>query len=149
MADASPAESAPMAAVPAASTVDDAPAAVSTAVEAAPAKPPAGAERRQYARKGLRGNGRLLIAGRAPLPIRLTDISAGGLGAVAAVNLALKTACTIQFGVPAKAGASKVLETRAAIALSIFSNAEDGFKVGLQFVGLPPAAANAISQYLG
>lgn len=111
-------------------------------------KAPAGIERRQHARKPLRGNARLLLQGRAPFAVRTTDISAGGMGLVASLNMPPKVVGTIQFGLPAKSGGFKGVESRAVVALCIFSNSEDGFKIGLQFAGLPAPAATVITQFL-
>lgn len=51
--------------------------------------------RRKHARKALRRNAHLLFPDRPSILIRTTDISKGGLGAIADVNLLPGTSCTV------------------------------------------------------
>jgi c-di-GMP-binding flagellar brake protein YcgR len=110
---------------------------------------PTGAERRQHERKVLRGSAQLQIAGRPMLAVRMLDLSAGGVGIVSPINLPVKTGCTLRFPLHLQSrGTTTVVEIPSAVTNSIFSGAEDGFKLGLMFKGISVEAAELITQFL-
>ena len=107
-----------------------------------------GTERRQHERKPLRASGQLLLANRAPMEIRTVDLSLGGAGVVAPVNLAPKLTCLVRIALPIKPKGSALIEAQAAVAHSVLSSSQSGFLIGLQFTSVSAASATAIKQFL-
>lgn len=112
-----------------------------------PTNAPAG-DRREHERRVLRSTATILVAGAPPLAVRTLDISASGLGIVAPVNPPVRLNCTVRVTLPLRPKGSVVHESKAVVVHSIFSNVEDGFKVGLRFVDISPEFAMAVIQYM-
>jgi c-di-GMP-binding flagellar brake protein YcgR len=104
--------------------------------------------RRKHARKALRRNAHLLFPDRPSILVRTTDISKGGLGAIADVNLLPGTSCMVRLSLPLHPQDKTVLNIQVQVAHSVFSHAEKGFKVGFQFIDLPPLETEVIAQFL-
>ena len=110
---------------------------------------PSGDERRGQERKILRANAQLRLPGVRPIEVRTLDISVGGMAVVASVNPQAGAACTICIAPVSQPRGAVSVDIRAVIVHSIFSNREDGFKIGLQFADLSPEAIETVSRYLG
>ena len=109
---------------------------------------PSGVNRRQHERKYFRGAAYLLFAGREPIEVRTLDLSAGGLSIVAPANPAINTVVMIRINIPRPTTGADGFEVRVRVAHTMFSQAEDGFKIGLEFVNLTVPLATAILQFL-
>ena len=112
-------------------------------------KEPSGAERRRQVRKTLKGRAYILFAKRDPIAVRTLDISTTGLCIVVPLNPPLKLTCGIRFAVPIRPQGNIVFECQASVIYSVFSNDEDGFKVGLHFANPSEAMTKAIAQFIG
>ncbi len=105
-------------------------------------------ERRQHERKSLRSSAQLVLPNQAPLEVRTVDLSVGGMGVVAAANLAPRLTCLVRVVVPLKPKGVTVIEAQAQVAHGVLSSSHAGFLVGLQFVGISAATAAAIKQFM-
>ena len=108
-----------------------------------------GKERRADERKPLRSQAHLLPLGQAPFAVRLIDISEGGLRVACSVNPPLMTVSLLRMSVPtADRAAPATVEVKVQVINSIYARAEDGFRVGMQFLELSSAHRDVISAYL-
>jgi hypothetical protein len=104
----------------------------------APAPGPGKAEDRRAARrKPLHVTAILRFAGAPPLQARTIDLSAGGLSVNSPVPLPERAACEVEFPLLLRAGVHR-MQLKARVAYSVLS-ATEGFKTGLQFVGVTAA----------
>lgn len=110
--------------------------------------PTPGSERRQHRRAVLRCPAQMLLPGAGPIEVRTVDISAGGMGIVAAVNPPSGVTCLLRMSIPLKPQGSAVIDVQAKVTHSVFGNSENGFKVGLQFTNLSESATSAIDKFL-
>ncbi len=107
------------------------------------------ADRREHERKPLRTEAHLLPPGLAPFPVRLIDISEGGLRISCSVNPPLLSVSVIRLALPNPQRTGMVMvEVRVQILNSIYARTESGFRVGLKFLDLPAATRSSISAYL-
>lgn len=111
--------------------------------------PSSGAERRQSKRRLLRTDALILFDQAHTLKVRTLDISVEGLAIVVTGNPSSGITFRIRFPIPTKTGGHTTIETQARVVHSIYSSAEDGFAVGLHFVGLPSDSTKAIREYVG
>lgn len=102
-----------------------------------------GEERRLY-----RAGALWAPVGLAPLQARTLDLSVSGLGLVSPVNPPVGTRCQVRFVVPTRDHGPMTIDAMAKVARSIFSSAEDGFRVGLMFEPLPEEATRAIQRFV-
>lgn len=105
-------------------------------------------ERREAPRRPLRRPAWFLFPGGQRLEVRTLDISAGGLAVVAPANPPVGMACTIRLTIPTRNGSAEVIEPRVKVMQSLWSTADEGFKVGLRFQELSSAHARLIRDYL-
>ena len=106
-----------------------------------------GINRRQHARKIVRRTAHLKFPDRSVIKVRTTDVSSGGVGVIADLNLAHGTVCMIRLTLPLHPQDKTVLNIQAKVAHSVFSQAEKGFKVGFQFIELA-SAEEAIARFI-
>jgi c-di-GMP-binding flagellar brake protein YcgR len=107
------------------------------------------AERREHERKPLRMEAHLLPPGQPRFSVRLIDISEGGLRMACSVNPPLMSVSVIRMPVPSPdRTAASLIEARVQIINSIYTQAEDGFRVGLKFLDLPAATQKIIADFL-
>lgn len=107
-----------------------------------------GPERRKTERKVLRGPAQLLLPSRDLIETRLIDISLGGIGLLAPVNLLADTACDVKFRAALCGTAAEVFLARGRVARCILSGKEGGFLVGLEFTDLPSTVRDKIKRYV-
>lgn len=88
------------------------------------------------------------LAGQQRFAVRTLDVGPGGLGIVAAANPKPGTGFEVEFVLPGKSRSPVPVKTSVRVIHSVFSSAEDGFKIGLSFVRLPPEVAQAISAFM-
>jgi c-di-GMP-binding flagellar brake protein YcgR len=105
-------------------------------------------ERRQHQRRVLRGPSQIQFENQPFMKTRTMDVSISGLGIVAPVNPPGKTTCTIRFLVPVDTDRQVTVTTSAVVTHSVFSGAEDGFKVGLMFTGLSAETTAILQRYV-
>jgi c-di-GMP-binding flagellar brake protein YcgR len=96
----------------------------------------------------LRSVAQLMMPGQPALMVRTFDIGIGGVGIIAPANLPALLSCRVRIAVPVKGHGSTTVEAQAKVVHSVLSGSEDGFRIGLQFVDLPPVALAAIKQFL-
>ncbi len=109
-----------------------------------------GIERREHERKPMRGQARITINNKPPIIVSTLDIGIGGMAVVSDLNIAAKQACKIEFNILLrKTGEYCGVRTLVMVTYSAFSNSEQGFKLGLQFMGLSDHGRAAVRQYLG
>lgn len=105
-------------------------------------------ERREAPRRALRRPAWFLLPGVRRLEVRTLDISAGGLAVVAPANPPVGMACTIRLTIPTRNSSAEVIEPRVKVMQSLWSTADEGFKVGLRFQDLSSAHARLIRDYM-
>ena len=81
--------------------------------------------------------------GRA-IPARCLDIGLGGAGVVCDLNIPVGTLIVAVMRVPARPSGSAVFEASASVASCTLAGSEGGFRLGLQFNTLSPAATSAL-----
>jgi c-di-GMP-binding flagellar brake protein YcgR len=105
-------------------------------------------DRRVHDRRPLRIPARVLLPNDQAFEVRTMDIGAGGMGIIAGANPKAGTVFAIQFNLPGKTGGGSPLHVKVKVANSVLGIDEDGFKIGLQFLGLDPASERIIRQYV-
>jgi c-di-GMP-binding flagellar brake protein YcgR len=106
------------------------------------------AERRQHDRKPLRVPAELIFPNHPPVPVRLLDVSAGGVGVLASSNPPLGARLAVRFSVPSMGKGASIVEAPVQVAHSVLSGTHGGFVVGLQFTSLSPQSSMAIIKFL-
>ncbi len=106
-----------------------------------------GAERRADPRKPLRANAELLIGGEH-ISVRTLDISTSGIGVSTSINPRSGQTGSLLLAPPGAPRGSSFVAVPVTVVHSILSRGEGGFKVGLRFAELPPAAIEAVRGYL-
>jgi len=105
-------------------------------------------ERRQHERRVLRGPSQLQFGSQPFMNTRTMDVSISGLGLVAPVNPPARTTCTVKFVVPIDVDRNVTITASAIVTHSIFTRAEDGFKVGLMFTGMSAETIAVLQRYV-
>jgi c-di-GMP-binding flagellar brake protein YcgR len=106
-----------------------------------------GAERRHSIRRPLRGFAEVTFAGQSANKARMLDISAAGMGIVAAFNPAPRTPCLIRFTLHTKPSQTQ-FNLKAVVVYSVFSSREGNFRVGLLFANLSAEDADSIQGFV-
>ncbi len=83
------------------------------------------------------------------MDVRTLDISLGGMGVVAPVNLRSGITLTVQFTLPARSKGMTPVQARVQVTHSILGRDEGGFKIGLRFLGVDNNTTAAIREFLG
>ncbi len=108
-----------------------------------------GEERRVFERKSLKGPARISRAGLPSLIGRMSDISLGGACVVSDSNIPVKTVFQLEFNILVRKTSALAGFRAAAVVTHVsFSNADGGFRVGLQFTGLTDIQKQLIVQYM-
>ena len=107
-----------------------------------------GGERRLHKRRTLRTIAHVVLPDQQLVEVRTFDISAGGLGIIAALNPQAGATFSIRMKLVAGSTSSTLIEAPVMVTHSIFGAAEQGFKIGLRFLKLDPEARAVIMQYL-
>jgi len=107
-----------------------------------------GINRRENDRKMLHTRAILAIPGKPILEVRTLDISIGGIGIVASVNLVARIPCKLAFSLPLRHGKKINVEAEGYVTHSLFSNSHDGFKIGIRFKDVSPELEKEIARYL-
>lgn len=105
-------------------------------------------ERRRHERRVLRGPSQLQFGSQPAMNTRTMDVSVSGLGLVAPVNPPAHTTCTVKFVVPIETNRNVTITAAATVTHSIYSRAEDGFKVGLMFTGMSAETTAVLQRYV-
>jgi hypothetical protein len=90
----------------------------------------------------------LLLHGHRIVEARTLDLSAGGLGVVAPVNLPLHLVCGVRLVVPGIPSGAHTVMARAQVMNIVFSGKENGFAIGLRFTSISRQALAIIEAYL-
>jgi hypothetical protein len=104
---------------------------------------PAAQQRRAGRRVALRQSCTLTPIGQPPRQATTFDVGADGLSLIAMRPVSPGTRCRVDFSLPGAIGAR--IEASAKVVYSSFVG-PDGFRIGLVFVDLPEAAADALAQ---
>lgn len=113
-----------------------------------PTTEPDVSERRRSQRKALRTGAVVGLPGGQRFEVRTLDISTGGLAIVAGANPRPGTRFELEFALPMGSRGVMPVRVTAQVAHSVFSSAENGFKVGLFFVDPQPQLAQAVAAYM-
>ncbi|MCA3028677.1 MAG: PilZ domain-containing protein [Rhodocyclaceae bacterium] len=108
-----------------------------------------GIELRQHKRRHLHTTAHVALPDSQVVEVRTTDISAGGLAIIGAINPKVGETLFIRFGIPVKSGGRTTVQATVKVAHSIYGTAERNFKIGLRFLKLEPEAVSSIAQYVG
>jgi c-di-GMP-binding flagellar brake protein YcgR len=104
-------------------------------------------DRRQHERRPFRSMADLLLRNFPLLKVRTIDISSGGLSISSPTDIAPGSGGHIRVNIPTLR-TSVSYNTQAEVMNSIYTRADDGFKVGLKFVNLPAPMATAVKSFL-
>lgn len=107
-----------------------------------------GIERRQHTRRVLRTTAHVLLPDNKRVEVRTFDISAGGLGIVAAINPKAGSTFNIRLNLVLTSTGSTTIEAPVEVTHSVFGSVEQGFKIGLRFLKLESSAISAIALFL-
>lgn len=108
-----------------------------------------GEERRVFERKTLKGPARVTSPGKSPMIGRMSDISLGGACVISDANIPVKTIFQLEFNILVRKTSTLAGFRAAAIVTHVsFSNADGGFRVGLQFTSLSDTQKQLIVQYM-
>lgn len=106
------------------------------------------ADRRQGQRRALRQAAELVLAGNRILPVRIHDVSLGGMSVIAPVNLPAQTIVRVRTLLPLKPAGRLPAELPCTVQYSVLSSAGGGFQVGMHFGALPEAVRAAIAAHV-
>jgi c-di-GMP-binding flagellar brake protein YcgR len=104
-------------------------------------------ERRQFERRPLRVDA-LVLSGSPVFTARTFDISSGGMGIIAGVNVTCGAAYDVEFALPLKAKGALPVRCAVKVVNAVFMGSEGGFRIGLVFTQIAPNMAQAIASYV-
>ncbi len=100
------------------------------------AQPDVKQERRSGPRLRLRTNAFLLLPDGRRLEVRTLDISGGGMGIVADVDLRSGSLFGLSLSLPLRPRGQAQFEVRVQVVNCVFDGTERGFRIGLEFLAL-------------
>ncbi len=103
---------------------------------------------RKHARHYFRTKAQLAFSQQVILTVRTVDISKGGMCVISPNNLPPQAKCKIRFMLIIPPNTQKMCEIQTQVMQSIFSNAEDGFKVGLKFGEIDAETSALLDRFL-
>lgn len=106
------------------------------------------ADRRLGQRRPLRQAAELILPGNRLLPVRIHDVSLGGMSLIVPVNLPAQTGVRIRTSLPLKPAGRLPAELPATVQYSVLSSAGGGFQVGVNFGTLPEPVRAAIAAHV-
>lgn len=109
---------------------------------------PASADQRQHRRRMLQTTAVMMVVGQAPLEVRTTDISLGGLGLVMLANPPANLGVRVRLALPMPSAQLLGVELNGRVVHSVLSRRYGGFAVGLALLSPSPEALRAIKAYL-
>lgn len=101
-------------------------------------------DRRAHDRYAIHVSAQLLLGNGAAVPARTLDIGKGGAGVVCDYNLPVGTRLTVRLRLPARPSGSAEFDSPATVVNCTLAGADGGFRLGLQFGTLAPAALTAL-----
>lgn len=107
-----------------------------------------GMDRRTTERRAFRAPALIKLPSQQLLEVRTFDISVGGIGFVAPLNLRRDLLCDLRVRAPVLTQGPDMLLARGRIAHCILSGKERGFLIGLEFVNLGDIFLSQIKQYV-
>lgn len=110
---------------------------------------PHSTDRRAHERRAFHGTAALQGHGLRPVQVSIVDVSLGGMRVVAPFNPREGDLFGLSTRLPVRPSGSLAVELKVRVTHSILSGHEDGFTLGLVFLDLPAAAAQALRDYLG
>lgn len=90
----------------------------------------------------------MMVVGQAPLEVRTTDISLGGLGLVMLANPPANLGVRVRLALPMPGAQLLGVELNGRVVHSVLSRRYGGFAVGLALLSPSPEALRAIKAYL-
>ena len=105
-------------------------------------------DRRAHGRHPFRTQATLTLPDGRAVICHTMDIGKGGAAVVTDINLPLGFALKVSMRLPAQGGCSKPFEAQAVVANCILAHRDGGFRMGLNFSPLAPAAQAALKGYL-
>ena len=104
-------------------------------------------ERRLHERHPLRAHAAIAFSPTQIFEVKTFDISLGGVGIIADLNLKLGTALFVRIPLPVMPK-TVFIETRAEVTYSALANDMQGFRIGLRFLELDANATSSLRQFL-
>lgn len=105
-------------------------------------------DRREHPRKFLSGAAHLLSPGRAPIEVRMLDISIGGIGLVSPMNMPHEWSGHVRFTLTRGSPGVDTLLVPVQVVHSVLSGRQGGFVLGMRFVDLPEDTLAVITRYI-
>lgn len=109
---------------------------------------PAFNDRRSSDRYAIRTAALLGLPDGLVVDARTLDVGLGGAGVVSDLNLPVGTAVALRVNLPAPTGGSAVFEATAKVVNCTLAGRDGGFRLGLQFDPLSPAASAVLGGLL-
>ncbi len=106
------------------------------------------AERRAYPRHPLRTHAVLILADGRQIEARTLDVGKGGMAIVSNSNPPIGSTFGIRVTLPTHPRGNAVFEARVRVANSVLDGAESGFRIGIEFLALEPAARAVLERAL-
>lgn len=103
-----------------------------------------GNDRRAHDRHPFRVRVVLAFADGRQVPGRALDLGAGGAGVICDLNVPVGVKLALRMKLPARPSGSAAFESLATVAHCSLAGSEGGFRLGLQFDALSPAALAAL-----
>ncbi|MCA2999090.1 MAG: PilZ domain-containing protein [Rhodocyclaceae bacterium] len=111
--------------------------------------PVPGIEQRQHKRRYLHVTAHVALPDSQIVEVRTTDVSAGGLAIIGAMNPKIGETLFIRFSIPANSGERTPIQATVKVTHSIYGSAQQNFRIGLRFLKLEPEAVLSIAEYVG
>jgi hypothetical protein len=105
-------------------------------------------DKRKDSRRRLSGYPQLEFSGQSPIDVKAMDVSCSGLGIVAQFNPPPLTSCNVTFVLPFNPNRPATVSAVAVVMHSIYSQENEGFKVGLLFHNLEVNTVNLLLNYV-
>jgi len=116
--------------------------------DAPAAKLGGGIDRREAARRPLRGNAMVLLPGQPGRLGRTIDVSETGVCVILKDGLPSGTDCLVGFELPDKAGNRRRVQSKAQVVHSVLSSQHEGFKVGMRLQAPADELVLALQTYV-
>lgn len=110
--------------------------------------PAAKSERRAFPRHPIRTQAYIVLGDGRQLEARTLDIGKGGMGIVTSINPPVGSQFGVRMTLPVHPKGNALFEAQVRVANCVLDGAEGGFRLGLEFLALPPAAKSVLDRVL-
>lgn len=105
-------------------------------------------ESRLQVRRAIRGPAGLVMNNGNYIPVRLFDISEGGVCVISQMNLRNGLSCRLSTSILLAPPTPTLLKHKVEIRYNVYSYSDGGFRIGLRFDELDNTVAEAIRKYI-